>query len=86
MVHGIDTGFLVAAEIAEHRDHQAARLLSHQSRIAGDRFALAHQVLAELVHLVTDPKRFAQSLTMEAALEWAEVGWESAEVDQIDRV
>jgi hypothetical protein len=25
MIHGLDTGFLVAAEVAEHADHGAAR-------------------------------------------------------------
>lgn len=41
MTHGIDTGFLVAAEVAEHADHQAARLKFQRFRDAGDRFALA---------------------------------------------
>lgn len=82
MTHGIDTGFLVAAEVSEHADHAAARLKFQQFRDAGDRFALAPQVLAEFVHVVTDPKRFAQPLTMEAALERAEIWWESPEVDQ----
>lgn len=35
------------------------------------------------MHVVTDPKRFSQPLTMEAALEPAEIWWESPEVDQI---
>ena len=83
MTHGIDTGFLVAAEVAEHADHEAARLKFQHFRAAGDRFALAPQVLAEFVHVVTDPKRFTQPLTMEAALERAEIWWESPEVDQI---
>lgn len=83
MIHGIDTGFLVAAEVTEHADHAAARLKFQQFRSAGDRFALAPQVLAEFVHVVTDPKRFSQPLTMEAALERAEIWWESPEVDQI---
>ncbi len=25
MIHGLDTGFLVAAEVAEHAEHKAAR-------------------------------------------------------------
>lgn len=83
MTLGIDTGFLVAAEVAEHADHASARLKFQQFRAAGDRFALAPQVLAEFVHVVTDPKRFSQPLTMEAALERAEIWWESPEVDQI---
>ncbi|WP_395734497.1 PIN domain-containing protein [Prosthecobacter sp.] len=83
MTHGIDTGFLVAAEVAEHADHQAARLKFKDFRAAGDRFALVPQVLAEFVHVVTDPKRFTQPLTMEAALERAEIWWDSPEMDQL---
>ena len=83
MTHGIDTGFLVAAEVAEHGDHAAARLKFQQFRAAGDRFALAPQVLAEFVHVVTDPKRFSHPLSMETALERAEIWWDSPEVDQI---
>jgi predicted nucleic acid-binding protein len=83
MTHGIDTGFLVAAEVAEHPEHQSARQKLQQFRAAGDRFALASQVLAEFVHVVTDAKRFSQALTMDAALERAEAWWESPEVDQL---
>ena len=83
MTHGIDTGYLVAAEVAEHPDHQAARQKFLSFRATGDRFALVPQVLAEFVHVVTDPKRFTQPLTMEQALERAEIWWESPEVDQL---
>ena len=83
MTHGIDTGFLVAAEVAEHPDHQAARQKFLSFRATGDRFALVPQVLAEFVHIVTDPKRFTQPLTMNQALERAEIWWESPEVDQL---
>lgn len=65
MTHGIDTGFLVAAEVAEHPDHQTARLKLQSFRSSGDRFALVPQVLAEFVHVVTDPKRFMLPLTMD---------------------
>ncbi len=83
MTHGIDTVFLVAAEVAEHPDHQAARQKFQSFRAAGDRFALVPQVLAEFVHVVTDPKRFTQPLTVDQALERAEIWWESPEVDQL---
>ena len=73
MTHRIDTGFLVAGEVAEHPDHQAARQKFQSFRAAGDRFALVPQVLAEFVHVVTDPKRFTLPLTMEQALERAEL-------------
>jgi hypothetical protein len=48
-----------------------------------DRFALAPQVLAEFVHIVTDPKRFSSPLTIELALRRAEAWWTSKEVDWV---
>lgn len=83
MTHGIDTGFLVAAEIIEHADHAAARGLLARLLGAGDRLALAPQVLAEFLHIVTDQRRFARPLEMivarRIALEW----WMGREVEQV---
>ena len=53
MTHGLDTSFLVAAEVSGHGDHMAARTLASSLRLKGDRFALAPQALAEFVHIVT---------------------------------
>jgi hypothetical protein len=39
---------------------------------AGDVIAVAPQVLAEFIHVVTDPRRFAQPLDMNAARHVAE--------------
>ena len=72
MRHGLDTGFLVAAEVVEHSDHAAARLKLAELLAAGDRFALAPQVLAEFIHVVTDSRRFAQPLDIGAARDLAE--------------
>jgi predicted nucleic acid-binding protein len=83
MTHGIDTGFLVAAEVSCHADHASARQKFQQLRRQGDRFAIAPQVLAEFIHVVTDPKRFSQPLTMSEALDRANVWWQSPEVDQL---
>ena len=52
-----------------------ARLLS-----AGDLIAMAPQVLAEFIHIVTDPRRFAQPLDMTAARQVAEQWWTAREV------
>ena len=60
MIHGLDTGFLVAAEVAEHADHARARALLARLLAAGDRCALAPQVLTEFLHVVTDARRFTQ--------------------------
>jgi predicted nucleic acid-binding protein len=67
MIHGLDTGFLVAAAVAEHADHGAARLELSAMVAAGDRIALAPQVLAEFIHVVTNPRRFTGPLSMDEA-------------------
>jgi len=83
VTHGFDTTFLVAAEVVGHSDHAAARSRLHALRSAGDDFAIAPQVLAEFVHVVTDPARFSSPLSMDAALSRAESWWSSGEVRQI---
>ena len=83
MTHGFDTSFLVAAEVAEHAEHPAARARLQALRQAGDTFALAPQVLAEFVHVVTDAKRFSQPLAMNEALDRAEIWWNAPEIEQV---
>ncbi len=60
MIHGLDTGFLVAAEVAEHAEHTTAREILARLVAAGDQVAVAPQQRAEVIHVVTDPRRFAQ--------------------------
>ena len=62
MIHGLDTGFLVAAEVTEHGEHTGARATLARLLAAGDLIAMAPQVLAEFIHIVTDPRRFRQPL------------------------
>jgi predicted nucleic acid-binding protein len=81
--HGIDTGFLVAAEVVEHASHQAARAKIAALVAAGDGFALAPQVLAEFIHVVTDVKRFAAPLSMDAARDLAQRWWTAREITHI---
>jgi predicted nucleic acid-binding protein len=83
MIHGLDTGFLVAAEVAEHSEHAAARKTLSQLVTAGDRIAMAPQVIAEFIHVVTDPRRFTQPLGMHEARQIAEQWWTASEVDHV---
>jgi predicted nucleic acid-binding protein len=83
MRHGLDTGFLVAFEAADHSQHTASHALVRQCLSNGDDFALAPQVLAELAHVLTDQNRFAQPLTMTAALQRAEMWWTASEVTRV---
>jgi NAD-dependent oxidoreductase involved in siderophore biosynthesis len=50
---------------------------------AGDRFALAPQVLAEFMHVVTDPNRFARPLDMPDARRLAEQWWTARDVNRV---
>ena len=68
MATGIDTSLLVAAEVLSHPDHSRARAKLQSVTQAGEQLALAPQVLAEFVHIVTDPRRFTAPLDMAAAL------------------
>ncbi len=83
MIHGLDTGFLVAAEVTEHAEHIAARDTLARLISAGDLIAIAPQVLAEFIHIVTDPRRFAQPLDMTAARQLAEEWWTAREVVRV---
>jgi predicted nucleic acid-binding protein len=47
---------------------------------AGDRVAIAPQILAEFIHVVTDPRRFTHPLDMTAAHQLAEQWWTASNV------
>ena len=83
MIHGADTGFLVAAEVAEHASHEASRDTLARLLSQGDVFALAPQVLSEFIHIVTDGRRFAQPLAVATACTLAERWWLAKEVVQV---
>jgi predicted nucleic acid-binding protein len=81
MIHGLDTGFLVAAEVKDTA-HADARATLAQVLSAGDVIAIAPQVLAEFIHIVTDPRRFTQPLEMSAARGVAGLWWTASDVVQ----
>ena len=83
MIHGLDTCFLVAAEVAEHPEHLAARRTLARLLAASDSLAIAPQVLAEFIHIVTDGRRFSQPLEMSAAIVLAEQWWTARDVVQV---
>jgi predicted nucleic acid-binding protein len=82
MIHGLDAGFLVAAEVREHAAHAGARSTLAQVLSAGDVIAIAPQVLPEFIHVVTDSRRFTQPLDMIAARQVAEQWWTASDVVQ----
>ena len=83
MTHGLDTSFLVAIEVRSHEAHATARARFQKLVKAGDTFSLAPQILAEFIHVVTDPRRFSAPLTVELAVERAGIWWNAAEIVQV---
>jgi len=79
----IDTDFLVRLSIMDHPGRAVATAMRDRHLDAGDRFALAPQVVLEFVHVVTDPRRFSAPLTVAEALRVARAWWEAAEVDPL---
>jgi|SRR5207247_1875283 len=78
---GADTTFLVQLEIREMPEHARAHdLLKREVLEPGETLALVPQVLAEFVHVVTDPRRFTQPLGMTDALTKAVFWWRAREV------
>ena len=59
IAHGLDTSFLVALEVSRHALHRRVRSHCDKLLTRGDRLALAPQVLAEFIHVVTDDRRLA---------------------------
>ncbi len=83
MTHGADTSFLVAVEVVEHAQHGDALRVLNDLLDKRDRMALAPQVLAEFVHVVTDARRFQRPFSMEIALDKSGRWWNAAETDQV---
>lgn len=83
MIHGLDAGFLVAAEVAEHAEHSAVRRTLSALLTAGDRLAIVPQVIAEFIHVVTNTRRFTQPLSMQEACQIAEQWWTAREVEHV---
>jgi predicted nucleic acid-binding protein len=83
VTHGVDTSLLIAVEIAEHSEHAEARQLLAELITKGDRIALVPQVLAEFVHVATDPRRLQMPFPMDDALQHSERWWNAREVDQM---
>ncbi len=81
---GADTTFLVQLELVELPGHKGAHTLLHREVLQPQvRLALAPQVLAEFIHVVTDPRRFQTPLTTADAIAKATFWWNAAEVQHV---
>lgn len=80
---GIDTSFLVAVETTVHEQGFAAREMLDRFGIVGDMLALNPDVLSEFLHVVTDPKRFDDPLSMDDAVRRALVWWSAKDITRV---
>jgi len=81
---GADTTFLVQLELIELPGHQAAHAFLQREILQPQiPLALAPQVLAEFIHVVTDPRRFQKPLTADEAVAKARFWWNAAEVQPV---
>jgi len=77
---GLDTNILIAHAIPDHPSHGKVRKRIDLFLIEGHRLAVTSGILAEFIHVVTDPRRFESPLTLSEALEWAAFWSDAAEV------
>ena len=81
---GADTTFLVQLEAAELPAHSNALKLLQTEILASEiSLAIAPQVIAEFLHVITDSRRFSKPLSMDEAIERARYWWNCTEVTQI---
>jgi len=83
MIYGLDTTFIIQVDVVDHERHAESVRLRDNLLAQGHSYALAPQVLAEYVHIVTDPNRFLNPAPMKTALEHSRMWWNSAEIRQI---
>lgn len=82
MTTGIDTTLLLDAELRDVEAHGKA-LQFLQSRRGAAALALCPQVLSEFLHVVTDPRRFTNPLSMTEAVERANRWWNARQIRQV---
>ena len=72
---GIDTNVLVALAVAKHPDHAQAVAAFESELASGQEIVLSPAIAAELLHVITDPRRFVPPHTMSDAIAWLQA-WE----------
>lgn len=77
---GLDTSVLVAAAIDGHPQHIEVWKWMREALDEGDTFGITCGIVAEFIHVSTDPRRFEAPLTMAEALVWAHYWCEAEEM------
>lgn len=65
---GLDTTFLIECDLRETKNHTKARA-ELKRFLQADELCVTGQILTEYVHVVTDPRRFAEPLDISEAIE-----------------
>jgi predicted nucleic acid-binding protein len=83
-VLALDTDILLGWLHEESEHHDASRRLIERELAGGEtRLGLTAQVLFELVHVITDPRRFESPLSIDGAIDLVSDLWQSPDVDRI---
>ena len=83
MIIALDTGVLAGWAIAGSAGHRGLRKFVERHVQRQGRIGLVPQVVFEFLHVVTDPKRFANPLSVPNATALIRNLWQAAEVVQI---
>ena len=84
MILGVDTDVLVHWTFEDAPRHEACRNLLRRQVESDGFLGITPQTLFELVHVVTDSRRFEHPLTMREALQLARTLWNSRDVHRIE--
>jgi predicted nucleic acid-binding protein len=82
-VLALDTDVVVAWLHEESERHRDSRRLIERELGRGARLGLTGQVVFELLHVVTDRRRFERPLPMGEAAELVETLWSSPDVERV---
>jgi predicted nucleic acid-binding protein len=69
---GIDTNVLAQLCLSKHPQHVSAVSAIQNEAQLGNILLLTPSIVAEYLHIITDPRRFADALTISQALDWIE--------------
>lgn len=83
MRRGVDTNVLVYAHMPAMKEHARARRFLEAALADGDTLVVTPSVLHELIHVVTDPRRFDPPLRMSEAIALARRYLDSSNVECI---
>ena len=81
MILCVDTDVLVHWVMDGAPLHEPCRrLLGREIREKGNQLGITPQVLHELIHICTDPRRFENHLSMDQAIMWSRSLWDGKDV------